>query len=36
MEQDEYNQLSINAYGFAISFANNPELIDKSRKLFAT
>lgn len=34
MEQEEYNQLSGNAYEFAKSFANNPELIEQSRNLF--
>jgi len=36
MGQEEYNQLSSNAYEFAKSFASNPEIIEQSRKLFAT
>ncbi|MEN8120718.1 MAG: glycosyltransferase [Bacteroidota bacterium] len=36
MEQEEYNQLSINTYKFARTFVNNPELIEQSRKLFTT
>lgn len=34
MEQEEYNQISENAYEFAKAFANNPKLIEQSRNLF--
>lgn len=36
MDQEEYNKWSNSAYVFAKEFANNPELIEQSRKLFAT
>ncbi len=34
MKQEEYNKLSENAYKFANEFANNPKLVEQSRKLF--
>lgn len=36
MDQEEYDKWSEKAYGFAKEFANKPELIEQSRKLFVT
>lgn len=35
MDQEEYDKWSKNAYEFAKEFANNPDLIEQSRRLFA-
>jgi len=34
MNQKEYNEMSKNAYEFAKSYANNPEIIKKTKELF--
>ena len=34
MEQEEYNKWSESSYNFAKSFANNPELIEQTKRIF--